>query len=117
MKIYVTKNSEYPVTMIGELEAITAIEENKGKLYGILGFWDDKTKIGAHTFQGEVEFISGGGERINYDNLSKLLDNTPKRGKQIVARLLGEDKKFVRQGTPWDIMITSPIQEIREYSK
>ncbi|HTY43909.1 MAG TPA: hypothetical protein VMC80_01580 [Patescibacteria group bacterium] len=118
MKVYVTKNSEYPVFNAGGLDAIMANKgENKDKLYGIVGFWDKQTPVMITYGRDGVDFFStkdGKSELIPYDDLSKFLDQTAGKGKRVVSRLLSERGNFVEVGTPWDIIITSSIQEIRE---
>jgi hypothetical protein len=117
MKVYVTKNSEYPVFDAGGMEAIIAIRgETKGKLYGIVGFWNEQTPVEIEMYSGEgtAFFSKGDGNLIPYDDLPKFLDQTAEKEKRIVSRLLTDEGKFVPIGTLWDILITSSIQEIRE---
>jgi hypothetical protein len=117
MRVYVTRNSEYIVTKIGELEVITTCKGiNEGKLYGILGFWDKETPVEIFSMGRFMQFYSKTENQrlLGYDELSKFLDKSPKEGKKIVARLLGDDKKFAEIGTPCDLIITSSIQEIRD---
>ncbi|HTZ41863.1 MAG TPA: hypothetical protein VMC07_01485 [Candidatus Omnitrophota bacterium] len=118
MRVYVTKNTEYPVFDANGIEAIMAVKgENKDRLYGILGFYDDNTPIVITQGSITLNFYSkkeGGLERITPEDLPKLLDKTAERGKSIVSRLLTERGEFAPIETPWVMMVTSPIQEIRE---
>ncbi len=118
MRVYITKNSEYPVFNAGGIEAITALQgANKGKLYGILGFYGDKTPVTITHGAITLHFYSnktGRLERITPEDLPNLLDKTAEKGKMIVSRLLTDRGEFAPAETPWVMMITSPIQEIRE---
>lgn len=117
MTIYVTRNSKYEVTKIGELEAISANKgQNMGKPYGVVGFLDDDTPIEVIHVNNNLLFYSTRNmtkEYIEYDDLPRFLEKTAERGKRIVARLLTEEGKLSRVGmTPMDIMVTSGIQDI-----
>lgn len=115
MVVYCTEKSEYPITKIGELDAITANRGiNEGKLYGIVGFWE--RGCGIDIIGREFVCYRGTSEEkfVSYDELPNFLEREAKIGKNIVARLLNGGSGFVPEGTPHDLLITSKIREIKQ---
>jgi hypothetical protein len=115
---YKTRNSVYPITMVGALEAITAGKgrAHEGKLYGVVGFWNDDTLVDIRPASDGIYFFHKENQtEIPYDELQNFLYPVATPGRKMIARLINEssDSFFVSErSVPGDIIITSRIERI-----
>lgn len=113
MTVYKTRDSEYPVVILGDKPAISANKgPHNGSLYAILGFIPPTGKISVHRFGDNMTFwIEEEKREIPYDDLPKFLDKEPGKGKQLVGRLMDEKGNFV-PSEAHDLIVTSSIEEV-----
>ena len=113
MTIIVTKH-EYPIKEINQHSLIPyqANGEDRKKYYRILGFYDpDKHEFKKYV-DGSVTFDN---ERVEINDLSKLLESQPARGLRVIAKLADKETgEFDNKATiNNEILHLSRIQSIK----
>jgi hypothetical protein len=114
MKIYQTRNTNYPVYKINGFEIIAVQSgKSKGKLSKIIGSSNHKEHLFFLTGMG----IYFDGKEYSYAEIEKFLDNKVEIGSCIFARHLNSDLSDYEFEALRGIVITSPVERIIEDSE
>ncbi|MEK6918465.1 MAG: hypothetical protein AABW73_00320 [Nanoarchaeota archaeon] len=124
MAFITTRNRDYEVDDSRGIPCVVAqTGPHVGRHYRVDGYFNESDGIKhavysgrSHVFslkkEGEEEKIVPGD--LSFEEFYKILPKEPLVGKRMVATLLEIEGDKVQEGDEWDMIVTSPIREVRE---